>query len=125
MSSEHGLLWDHYETSLNIAKQFGMDSDTVTFASGSGFADALSDYALSAQKNAPLILVNNVDVAKQKEYTDSSKYTKELVYGGAGVIPDSAVSLLSKSQYTKLQFTTRSYQLDVSASGFDYNPGYK
>ncbi|MCI1994925.1 MAG: hypothetical protein LKJ66_08715 [Clostridium luticellarii] len=46
-----------------------------------------------------------------------------MVYGGTGVIPDSAVSLLSKSQYTKLQFTTRSYQLDVSASGFDYNPG--
>lgn len=92
-------LWgnDRYETSLAIAKYFNMDSDTITFASGEGFADALSGSVLSAQKSAPLLLVNNSDVSKQKQYVDNSKYTNEIFFGGDGVISKATRDILSKT----------------------------
>lgn len=88
---------DRYDTSLKIAKYFNPDSSTVTFANGSNFPDALSGSALSAQQNAPLILVNNSDVSAQKQYIDSTGFTKELVYGGEGSVSSDTVAKLSKS----------------------------
>lgn len=109
---------DRYETSLNIAKFFNTDSDTATFASGQGFADALAGSALSAQKSAPLILVNNSDVSKQKDYIDSSKYVKEVFYGGNGSITDDIISILSKD-YDKFKNV---FNGDKDSSKTDVDP---
>lgn len=88
---------DRYDTSLKIAKYFNPDSSTVTFANGSNFPDALSGSALSAQKNAPLLLVNNSDVSAQKQYIDGAGFTKEIIYGGEGAVSKDTEGLLSKS----------------------------
>ncbi|WP_410506366.1 cell wall-binding repeat-containing protein [Haloimpatiens sp. FM7315] len=88
---------DRYETSIKIAKYFHLNSDTVTFANGNSFSDALSGSALSSLKDAPLLLINNENVSKQKLYLDSTKYTKEIFYDGKGVISDTTIDKLSKN----------------------------
>lgn len=74
-----------YETSLNIAKYFNLKTDTVTFATGEAFPDALSGSVLAAKYNSPIILVGN-DAAKQKAYIDSTEYTKGYLLGGTGAL---------------------------------------
>ncbi|MFL0194603.1 cell wall-binding repeat-containing protein [Clostridium sp. WILCCON 0269] len=76
---------DRYETSLNIAEYFGLDGDTVTFASGENFPDALAGSVYASKYNAPVILVNG-DSKNQKSYVDGKSYTKEVIFGGAAVI---------------------------------------
>jgi len=84
-----------YETSLNIAKYFNLDTDTVVFANGEGFADALSGSVLAAKHKAPTILVNG-DISAQKTYIDTTKYTNEILLGGTGSISDDIENSLSK-----------------------------
>ncbi len=86
---------DRYETSLNIAKYFNLDSDATTFATGENFPDALAGSVLAAKLNAPIILVGN-DVAKQKEYIDTKKATNILIFGGTSVVKDSIENALVK-----------------------------
>ena len=79
---------DRYDTSLNIAKQFGLKTDTVTFASGANFPDALAGGVLAAKLNAPLILLDS-DAARQKAYIDGEDFAKLYFFGGKSVISDS------------------------------------
>lgn len=86
---------DRYETSLNIAKYFDLNSDTVTFASGENFPDALAGSVYSSKFNAPVILIND-NITNQKEYIDSKAYTNQVIFGGSGVISDAIKFKLSK-----------------------------
>jgi putative cell wall-binding protein len=86
---------DRYETSLNVAKYFNLTSDTVTLACGDNFPDALAGSVLAANVNAPIILVNN-DTLAQKKYIDSTNCTKEIIFGGTGVINNTEAYRLSK-----------------------------
>lgn len=82
---------NRYETSLNIAKYFNMDSDTAALATGVNFPDALAGSVLAAKYNSPIILVDS-NAVRQKEYLDKSFYTKLLVFGGTGAVSDATVS---------------------------------
>lgn len=84
-----------YETSLNIAKYFNLDTDTVILANGEGFADALSGAILGTKHNAPIILLSG-DISAQKQYLDSTKYTNEIILGGSGSVSESQESELTK-----------------------------
>lgn len=79
---------DRYDTSLNIAKQFALETDTVTFAAGSNFPDALAGGVLAAKLNAPIILLDS-DGTRQKAYIDGGNFTNLYFFGGKSVIPDS------------------------------------
>lgn len=91
---------DRYDTSLTIAKYFSSNNNnTISLANGEGFADTLSGSALSAQKGAPLLLVNSADVSKEKQFINSMKYSNALVYGGIGSVSDDLLnSLISNNQ---------------------------
>ena len=102
---------DRFETSLSIAKYFNLEGDTVTFANGDNFPDALSGSALSSLKNAPLVLINNNDVSKQKKYIDNTNYINQIFYGGSGVISDSTINKLS---------STRNEIIEEETKGKDY-----
>ena len=82
---------DRYETSLNIAKYFDLSSDTVTFASGENFPDALAGSVYASKYNAPVILVNG-DIKNQKTYVDGKSYLNEVVFGGSGVVSESLLT---------------------------------
>lgn len=86
---------DRYETSLNIAKHFDLSSDTVTFASGENFPDALAGSVYASKYNAPVILVNG-DIKNQKTYVDGKSYLNEVVFGGSGVVSESLRLNLAK-----------------------------
>lgn len=86
---------DRYETSLNIAKYFDLDSSTVTFASGENFPDALSGSIYAAKYNAPVILVNS-NIINQKNYINTKNYINEVIFGGAAVVPESVKINLAK-----------------------------
>lgn len=98
---------DRYETSLAIAKYFSTTSDnTISFANGEGFADALSGSALSAQKGAPLLLVDSAHASEEKSFINNMKYSNAFVYGGIGSVTDSLLnSLIANNQPTPVQPT--------------------
>lgn len=79
---------DRYDTALNIAKQFALETDTVTFASGANFPDALAGGVLAAKLNAPIILLDS-EGTRQKAYIDGENFANLYFLGGKGVIPDS------------------------------------
>lgn len=84
-----------YETSLEVAKHFKLDTKSAIIATALDFPDALTGSALAIKENAPIILVNK-DVTKQKEYLDSTKITDLYILGGDGVITNSVVDSLKK-----------------------------
>lgn len=86
---------DRYETSLNIAKYFDSISDTVTFASGENFPDALAGSVYASKYNSPVILVGG-DIKNQKNYIDSKNFVNQVIFGGTGVIGENLRINLSK-----------------------------
>lgn len=91
---------NRFETSINIAKHFNLDTATAAIANGMTFPDALTGSVLASKNNAPIILVNNSDgasgVTPQKTYLDSTKISKLYILGGTSAISDSIVNSLSK-----------------------------
>ncbi|WP_039866482.1 cell wall-binding repeat-containing protein [Peptostreptococcus anaerobius] len=55
---------DRYETSMQIAKEFG-NFDTAVLASGRVFADALASTPLAKKLHAPILLTNGNDVSNE------------------------------------------------------------
>lgn len=91
---------NRFETSINIAKHFNLDTTTVAVANGMSFPDALTGSVLASKTNSPIILVNNKDgasgITPQKTYLDSTKISKLYILGGTSAISDSIVNSLSK-----------------------------
>lgn len=91
---------NRFETSINIAKHFNLDTTTVAVANGMTFPDALTGSVLASKTNSPIILVNNKDgasgITPQKTYLDSTKISKLYILGGTSAISDSIVNSLSK-----------------------------
>jgi len=80
---------DRYDTSLEVAKNMGMDTGTVFFASGKNFPDALAGSALAAFTNSPIILVGNSPPNLEKYNTLLNHLTRNVyVLGGDSVIND-------------------------------------
>lgn len=90
---------DRYSTSLSIAKYFNLTGNTITIATGKDYPDALSGSVLSANLNAPILLVGD-DATQQKSYIDSTNYTNEIIYGGIGAISSNAEHQLKGEQVT-------------------------
>lgn len=86
---------DRYETSLNIAKYFDLSSDTVTFASGENFPDALAGSVYASKYSAPVILVSG-NIKNQKSYVDDKSYINQVIFGGAGVVSENLKLDLAK-----------------------------
>lgn len=86
---------DRYETSLNVAKYFDLSSDTVTFASGENFPDALAGSVYAAKYGSPVILVNG-NIKNQKAYVDGKSFVNQVIFGGAGVLGEALKNNLAK-----------------------------
>lgn len=87
---------DRYNTSLEIAKYFNLNSDTAVIATGENYPDALAGSILAAKNNAPIILLDS-DSSIQKDYLEKSSYNKLLVLGGTGVVSDATIDSLCGS----------------------------
>lgn len=86
---------DRYETNLKVLENFEFYYGATMFASGQGFADALSGSALAALSNSPIILmdedmINRTDITSELASLKSDVKMKWII-GGEGVIPSSVV----------------------------------
>ncbi|AHF07979.1 cell wall-binding repeat-containing protein [Desulfitobacterium metallireducens] len=85
-----------YATSLSIAQAFEFSGDTVTFAYGENFPDALAGSVLAAKLDAPIVLISQDNWLEAKRFADRSQYTNQIIFGGSGVIGDSLKNQLMK-----------------------------
>ena len=83
---------DRYATNAAVLNRFSSDFNlnTVYFASGKDYPDALSTSALAAATVSPIVLVDSNMSPVIKEYIDGnkSKITNKHASGGAGAIPN-------------------------------------
>ncbi len=86
---------NRYETSLEIAKFFNINTLNAILATGADFPDALAGSSLAVKNNAPIILVSN-DTSSQKKYLDSSTINNLIVLGGEGATKSSIVESFSE-----------------------------
>lgn len=86
---------DRYDTSLKIASYFNLNSNTITFANGENFPDALAGSVLAAKLKAPILLIND-EFTSQKKYVDSTQYLNEIIFGGTGVVDSKIEEALKK-----------------------------
>lgn len=84
-----------YERNIAILNKFSSDInfDTLYFASGNGFADALSGSALASQVASPIILISDPvqDLTKKFINDNISKFKNSVILGGTGSIRTSTV----------------------------------
>lgn len=80
---------NRYDTSLEVAKNMGMDTGTVFFASGNNFPDALAGSALASFTNSPVVLIGN-NPPDQKKYQSiiNQKTRNVYILGGESAISD-------------------------------------
>lgn len=86
---------DRYETSVAIAKYFNLDTENALISTGLDFPDALAGSILGVKLKAPIILLDNNNFSKQKEYINSTKIVKYFVLGGRGAVSNNTVTVLS------------------------------
>lgn len=73
---------NRFETSINVCSYFKLDSQSVVISNGLNFPDALSGSALAAKLNSPILLTDGRNIAKQKDYIDSTSYSNVIILGG-------------------------------------------
>lgn len=91
---------DRFETAVLTAKRFFDDTDTVTFASGEDFPDALSGGAYAGLVDAPVVLLRGSGVpAVVKSYLDSRYLQLETaaLFGGPVALSDATLALVEHS----------------------------
>lgn len=82
---------DKYDRNINVINKFKeqINFNTVFIASGNDFPDSLSGSALAAKTNSPVILVNNYNIDKVKDFIKDKDVRNIVVLGGEGVISNS------------------------------------
>ncbi|EGW37952.1 cell wall-binding repeat-containing protein [Desulfosporosinus sp. OT] len=87
---------DRFETSMMILDYFKLTTEMVTLATGLNFPDALSGSVLAARENCGVLLIDNKDVTKQKEFLINHNLKHYIIFGGETVISEqTATSLLN------------------------------
>lgn len=80
---------DRYETSYKLFKEGWTSSKYVVLASGADYPDALCATPLASKYDAPILLVKNMSLTRQKQLVNLLKekgVSNVLIVGGTGVI---------------------------------------
>lgn len=84
-----------YTTSINIARHFNLTGDSIFFASGENFPDALAGSVLAARENAPILLISPQEWLEAKHYMDGTPALNQVILGGSGVLGEDLKTWLS------------------------------
>ena len=85
-SSQRTAGADRYATSVEIAKLFG-DHDSMMFASGMNYPDALVGGAFAAHEDSPLLLTrNNKVTGSVAEYVKANPADHNFLFGGTAAV---------------------------------------
>ena len=113
---------NRYETAIKAAdalkEQLGVEKfDSVILACGSNYADALAGSYLATVKNAPILLVDNlqssIDLAQTYINNNLKPNGAIFILGGTGAVPDSAVAGLTGFNVTRLKGKDR-YETNIA-----------
>lgn len=82
---------DKYDRNINVISKFKdtINFDTIFIASGNDFPDSLSGAALAAKTNSPVILINNNNIDKVKNFIKDKDISNIVVLGGEGAVLNS------------------------------------
>lgn len=80
-----------YDTSVEIAREFSSNVDSMVVASGKNFPDGLCGGPLAAALNVPLILTKDNGVDAAMEYAGDNAITGGYVLGGVVALTDETV----------------------------------
>lgn len=80
---------NRYDTNLLIDKAFNLQSKDAVIASGKGSGDALTGSVLATKLNAPIVLTDGKDFAKQRAYLNSTGYINQYILGLEGSVSKS------------------------------------
>lgn len=82
---------NRYETSVNIAKAFFADTDSLVVAYGHKFPDGLCGGALASTVKAPLILTRDKNVEYAAAYAEEKNVNQGYILGGDILVSDETV----------------------------------
>lgn len=89
---------DKYDRNIAVLQKFAGEfkADSICIATGEVFADALTGTAYSAKLGEPILLINSNPPANTKSYYQqkATQISKVFVFGGTGIIPESALQNL-------------------------------
>ena len=88
---------NRYDTNLLIDKAFNLQSKDAVIASGKGSGDALTGSVLATKLNAPIVLTDGKDFAKQRAYLNSTGYINQYILGLEGSVSKSIEDSLNAS----------------------------
>ena len=109
---------DRYETNVSIINEFSKDLNfnTVYFAYGGNFPDALCGSSAAAKDSAPIVLLNsNSSTAKSLIHSKADSISIFKVLGGSGVLSDALVKSVISPAKSVLGYTTYYYPGDNSS----------
>lgn len=87
---------DRYDTSAQVLKYFNLNTSNCVLATGENFPDGIAGGVLASKLNAPIILINDSSLSKQKLVIDSANPTYLTILGGTGVVSSNVENRLQK-----------------------------
>ncbi|MFD3157491.1 cell wall-binding repeat-containing protein [Haloimpatiens sp. FM7330] len=115
-----------YETSLEIAKEVGLDNGAV-FASGLNFPDALSIAPIASSKQMPILLSQKDKLPdKVEEFISNKELAQSYIVGGTGVVSDKVKANISNCKRVggKNRYDTNVAILNEFGSDVSFNKVY-
>lgn len=86
---------NRYQTSVAVARKFfDANKDAVMLAYGNDFPDGLVGGPLGMSVNAPLLLINERNIASAAEYVEVANAKKAIALGGPALISQGAIDTI-------------------------------
>ena len=86
---------NRYETSVEVAKKFfGTDIESITVAYGQDFPDGLTGGPVAMSLSAPLILINEHNLIKARDYISDLNVERIASIGGPALISEKDIEFL-------------------------------
>jgi len=113
---------NRYETNINIIKEFenSLDFNSIYAASAQNFPDALSGSVLSANANAPIVLMDNDLSEVTSDFLKDQNSKTINILGGTGAISSNTENIL-KNTVKSLNITKVDTVFDLAFIGEDYH----
>lgn len=120
---------DRYETSAKVMSYFNLNTTNCVLATGDNFPDGITGGVLAAKLNAPMLLVDDRAINRQRSVIDNTKIKSLTLLGGTGVISSSAENVLRQSPNGEYGFDCASaYSLakyqQLKAAGYSFVARY-
>lgn len=108
---------DRYATSAAVARNFwGVDSSRVLYATGGGYADALSAVPAAKAYNAPVLLTRR-DCRPSSVVASAKAQSAVLIVGGSGVVNTKAVTSTCPVLPAKVTLSNGTYHFGMTQVG--------